>query len=151
MTCNCTIPQIPVVIYPVMRQKDGLASANVYNNQDCSLGEITGQGKHPQRREEHDFDREEAVRFFYHSSTVRNVWNVLQNRNYSIPLSEDGPKNITNLTSNFHALMEFVYLESCWMSVLIRSRRWKFVEHVDGHMKCPFSIWKYHNVYETRA
>ncbi len=55
------------------------------------------QSKHPQRREERDFDREEAVHFFYHASTVRNVWNALQNRNYIIQLSENGQKKRTNV------------------------------------------------------
>ncbi len=41
ITCNCTIPRIPLAIDLVMRMTDGLAWAIVNCSQDYSLGKIT--------------------------------------------------------------------------------------------------------------
>ncbi len=41
MTCNCTIPKVPLVNHLAMWQKGGLAFANVNYNHGYSLGEIT--------------------------------------------------------------------------------------------------------------
>ncbi len=40
MMCNCTIPQIPLVIHLVTWQKDGLAYASVNCSHGYSLDEI---------------------------------------------------------------------------------------------------------------